>query len=67
VLVVNPSETGIAQARAKTDRLDARALARRLARGELDAVWMPDARTQVLAAAREPAAQSKRPSTPACG
>jgi transposase len=44
VLVVNPSETGIAQARAKTDRLDARALARLLAMGELDAVW----RTQVL-------------------
>jgi hypothetical protein len=36
VIVVNPSETGIA--RAKTDRLDARALARLLALGELDAV-----------------------------
>jgi transposase len=48
VLVVDPSETGIAQARAKTDRLDARALARLLAMGELDAVWMPDDRTQVM-------------------
>jgi transposase len=48
VLVVNPSETGIAQARAKTDRLDARALARLPAMGEHDAVWMPDERTQVM-------------------
>ena len=48
VIVVNPSETGIAQARAKTDRLDARALAKLLAIGELDAVWMPDERTQVI-------------------
>ena len=38
----------VAQARAKTDRLDARALARLLAMGELDAVWMPDERTQVM-------------------
>ena len=37
-----PSDTGIRQARAKTDRLDARTLARLLATGELDAVWMPD-------------------------
>ena len=37
-----PSDTGIRQARAKTDRLDARTLARLLASGELDAVWMPD-------------------------
>ena len=48
VVVVNPSETGIAQARAKTDRPDARALARLLALGELDAVWMPDERTRVM-------------------
>lgn len=48
VIVVNPSDTGIAQARAKTDRLDARALAKLLAIGELDAVWMPDERTQRL-------------------
>jgi transposase len=48
VLVVSPSDTGIRQARAKTDRLDARTLARLLAAGSLDAVWMPDRRTQVM-------------------
>jgi transposase len=48
VLVVSPNDTGIRQARAKTDRLDARTLARLLASGELDAVWMPDRRTQVM-------------------
>lgn len=42
VLVVSPSDTGIRQARAKTDRLDARTLARLLAAGSLDAVWVPD-------------------------
>jgi transposase len=48
VLVVSPNDTGIRQARAKTDRLDARTLARLCASGELDAVWMPDRRTQVM-------------------
>jgi transposase len=48
VIVVSPDDTGIRQARAKTDRLDARTLARLLAAGELDAVWMPDERTRVL-------------------
>jgi transposase len=48
VIVVSPDDTGIAQARAKTDRLDARALARLLSAGELEAVWMPDERTRVL-------------------
>jgi transposase len=48
VLVVSPSDTGIRQARAKTDRLDARTLARLLAAGSLDAVWMPDRSTQVM-------------------
>ena len=48
VLVVSPSDTGIRQARAKTDRLDARTLARLLAAGSLDAVWMPDRATWVL-------------------
>jgi transposase len=48
VLVVSPSDTGIRQARAKTDRLDARTLARLLAAGSLDAVWMPDRETQVM-------------------
>ena len=42
VIVVSPSDTGIRQARAKTDRLDARALAKLLWAGQLDSVWMPD-------------------------
>src|SRR3954447_19622270 len=48
VVVVSPDDTGITQARAKTDRLDARALARLLAAGELESVWMPDERCRVL-------------------
>ena len=48
VVVVSPDDTGIAAARAKTDRLDARALAGLLWRGELEAVWMPDERCQIL-------------------
>ena len=48
VLVVSPSDTGIRQARAKTDRLDARTLARLLAAGSLDAVWVPDRATWVM-------------------
>ena len=48
VIVVSPADTGIRSARAKTDRLDARALARLLAAGELNAVWMPDRATQVM-------------------
>jgi transposase len=48
VVVVSSADTGIHQARAKTDRLDARTLARLLAAGELDAVWSPDERTRVL-------------------
>jgi transposase len=48
VIVVSPDDTGIAQARTKTDRLDARALAKLLWTGELDAVWMPDERCRVL-------------------
>jgi hypothetical protein len=38
VIVVSPTDTAIPQARAKTDRLDARALARLLAAGSLDDV-----------------------------
>ena len=41
VIVVSPGDTGISQARAKTDRLDARTLARLLWSGELEAVWVP--------------------------
>jgi transposase len=44
VVVVSPDDTGIASARAKTDKLDARALASLLWKGELEAVWMPDER-----------------------
>src|SRR5207248_11541094 len=46
--VASPADTGIRQARAKTDRLDARTLARLLAAGELDAVWSPDERCRVM-------------------
>ena len=38
VIVVSPNDTGIRQARAKTDRLDARTLAKLLWAGELDGV-----------------------------
>jgi transposase len=48
VIVVSPNDTGIRSARAKTDRLDARALARLLASGELDSVWVPDRNTQAM-------------------
>ena len=48
VIVVSPSDTGIRQARAKTDRLDARALAELLWAGRLDSVWMPDERTRAM-------------------
>jgi transposase len=48
VIVVSPSDTGIRQARAKTDRLDARALAKLLWAGELDSVWTPDERIRAM-------------------
>ena len=48
VIVVSPGDTGIRQARAKTDRLDARALAKLLWAGELDGVWTPDERVRVM-------------------
>jgi transposase len=48
VVVVSPDDTGITRARAKTDRLDARTLARLLWSGELESVWMPDERCRVL-------------------
>lgn len=48
VVVVSPNDTGISSARAKTDRLDARTLAKLCAAGELAAVWVPDRRTQVM-------------------
>ncbi len=48
VIVVSPHDTGIRQARAKTDRLDARALAKLLASGSLDALWVPDEQTRIM-------------------
>jgi transposase len=48
VIVVSPGDTGIRQARAKTDRLDARTLAKLLAAGALEGLWMPDERTRAL-------------------
>jgi hypothetical protein len=41
VIVVSPGDTGIRQARAKTDRLDARALAKLLWAGQLDGCGRP--------------------------
>jgi len=48
VVVVSPADTGIRSARAKTDRLDARALAKLLAAGSLDSVWVPDETTRAM-------------------
>ena len=48
VIVVSPGDTGIRQARAQTDRLDAIALAKLLAAGSLDAVWVPDERIAIM-------------------
>jgi transposase len=48
VLVVSPNDTGIRQARAKTDRLDARTIAKLLAAGSLEGLWMPDGPTRAM-------------------
>lgn len=49
VVMANPMAVrAIASAKAKTDRLDARTLARLLAAGFLPAVWMGDERTRLL-------------------
>jgi transposase len=48
VVVVSPADTAIRSARAKTDRLDARALAKLLASGSLDSVWVPDEQTRAM-------------------
>src|SRR4051794_3401902 len=49
VLVANTKKLRqISEAKTKTDRLDARTLARVLASGFLDAVWMPDEATRAL-------------------
>ena len=52
LVVVSPDDTGIVQARAKTDRLDAHALARLLWAGELESVWIPDEPAGCCAAIR---------------
>ena len=49
VVVANTRKLrSITEAKAKTDRLDARALARLLMAGLLDGVWTPDERTRAL-------------------
>jgi transposase len=48
VIVVSPTDTGIRQARAKTDRLDARTLAKLSAAGSLEGLWLPDERTRAM-------------------
>ena len=49
VVVANTRKLkSISEAKAKTDRLDARTLARLLVSGLLDEVWTPDERTRVL-------------------
>ena len=48
IVAASPTDTGMRQARAKTDRLDARALARLLASGQLETVWVPDEATQAM-------------------
>jgi hypothetical protein len=57
IIVVSPGDTGISQARAKTDRLDARTLAKLLWTGELEAGWMPPGGSPECAGA-SPAATS---------
>ncbi|MGH2990457.1 MAG: transposase [Solirubrobacterales bacterium] len=53
MLVVSPNDTGIRQARAKTDRLDARTIAKLLASGSLEGLWMPDRPTRALQRRRQ--------------
>ena len=48
VIVVSPDDTGISSARAKTDKLDAKTLAILCWKGDLDAVWVPDERCEIL-------------------
>lgn len=48
VVVVNPRRLGQIAARAKTDQIDARTLARLLAAGVLTGVWTPDESTRAL-------------------
>jgi transposase len=48
VLVVSGADTGIRQARAKTDRLDACALAKLVWAGSLEGLWRPDEPTRAM-------------------
>jgi hypothetical protein len=48
LVAASPTDTGMRQARAKTDRLDARALARLLGSGQLETVWVPDEPTEAM-------------------
>jgi hypothetical protein len=48
VLCVSPADTGIRAAGAKTDRLDARTLAKPLAAGQLESVWVPDEKIRAM-------------------
>jgi transposase len=62
VLMVSPNDTGIRQARAKTDRLDAHTLARLLAAGELDSVSSrPFAASEARSSSRNRASLVGRP------
>ena len=55
VVVSNPSKTrAIAEAKVKTDKVDARILAQLLAADFLPPVWLPDDRTRSSAAAGDP-------------
>ena len=48
VIVASPHDASLGRARAKTDRLDACTLAKLLAAGTLDAVWVPDEWTRAM-------------------
>jgi transposase len=61
VIVVSPTDTGIRDARAKTDRLDARTFAKLLWAGELDGVWTPDERIRACAGGWRAAHSSSAP------
>jgi transposase len=49
VVLANPKAVkGITRAGAKTDKIDARTLAKLLAGGFLPAVWLPDEQTRIV-------------------
>ncbi len=67
VVVVNPRRLGQIAARAKTDQIDARTLARLLAAGVLTGVWTPDESTRALrrlVARRATVVRARPPSPP---